>query len=63
MRTNTLLQSTAVLGAAPWDLSAGWYGRMFEVIVIQGDISAADRDAMERYLATKWRIVQSPSNR
>jgi hypothetical protein len=51
---------SAVLGAAPWDLQAGWQGRIGEVVVIDRALTGAETTSMEDYLTTKWQVPLRP---
>lgn len=55
-RMNTVLSDGAQIGGASWDLSAGWLGRIGEVVVFDRVLTAAELTAVEGYLSTKWQV-------
>jgi hypothetical protein len=54
---NTSTDGTLTLGAAPWDLNAGWLGRIGEFIIIDHALDDAQVKAIENYLSTKWQLT------
>lgn len=56
-QTNTVPDSEANIGGAPWGHDEGWVGRLFELIVVSGDIPPAKRDSIEKYLITKYGLT------
>jgi hypothetical protein len=58
---NTAGQAGVMLGAAPFNLEAGWVGRIGEVIVIDRLLRPEEVRSVERYLAGKWNLKLAPS--
>lgn len=50
-------QKAAMVGGAPWWVTRnGWKGLIGEVIVLSGQVSAGDEQAVEKYLIRKWDV-------
>ena len=55
--TDTVPQKTAMVGGAPWwGDSYGWVGRIGEIIVLSGNVTAQNVSAVDEYLIRKWDI-------
>ncbi|HEY6794033.1 MAG TPA: hypothetical protein VI248_05050 [Kineosporiaceae bacterium] len=50
----------AAIGAAPWDLQAGWKGRIGELMVFARVLTTAEIKSVEDYLTTKWQVTGKP---
>jgi hypothetical protein len=56
--TNTQPQATAMVGGAPWwGDTDGWIGKIGEIVVLSGNVSAVDINAVDEYLLHKWGIA------
>jgi hypothetical protein len=51
---------SVVVGAAPWDMQAGWNGRIGELLVFDRALTPVELASVESYLLAKWRVTSKP---